>query len=53
MVDVSEGQICTYIFIGPRYPWSDLCVRMSVRPSVTERPFLDLTDVTLVDEKTN
>ena len=22
------------IFIGPRYPWSDLCVRMSVRPSV-------------------
>ena len=32
---------------------SDLWVRMSVRPSVTPRPFADLTDVTLADEDTN
>ena len=36
---------------------SDLWVRMSVRPSVSslmsERPFADLTDLTLADEDTN
>ena len=37
------------VFIGPRCPWSDLCVRMSVSP----RGFVDLTDVTLADEDTN
>ena len=41
--------ICLIIFIGPRYPWSDLCVRMSVRTT----PCVDLTDVTLADEDTN
>ena len=40
------------VFIGPRCPWSDLCVRMSVRPSLTETPCADLTDVTLADEDT-
>ena len=37
------------MFIGPRCPWSDLCVRMSVTP----RGFAYLTDVTLADEDTN
>ena len=32
---------------------SDLWVLMSVRPSVTERLFADLTDVTLADEDSN
>ena len=45
------------VFIGPRCPWSDLCVRMSVclsvRLSVTPRACVDLTDVTLADEDTN
>ena len=37
------------IFIGPRYPWSDLWVRFSL----SERGFADLTDVTLADQDTN
>ena len=37
------------IFIGPRCPWSDLWIRVSI----TERAFADLTDVTLADEDTN
>ena len=37
------------IFIGPRYPWSDLWVQVSL----THTPFADLTDVTLADEDTN
>ena len=32
---------------------SDLWVLMSVRPSLTRRPFADLTDVTLADEDSN
>ena len=39
----------TYIFIGPRYPWSDLWVLISE----TGTHFADLTDVTLADEDTN
>ena len=34
---------------GPRCPWSDLWIRVSL----THRPFADLTDVTLADEDTN
>ena len=30
-----EKKILCKIFIGPRCPWSDLCVRMSVRLSQT------------------
>ena len=37
------------IVIGPRCPWSDLWIRVSI----TKRPFADLTDVTLADEDTN
>ena len=37
------------VFIGPRCPWSDLWIRVSI----TKRPFADLTDVTLADEDTN
>ena len=37
------------IFIGPRCPWSDLWIRLSL----TEPPFANLTDVTLADEDTN
>ena len=37
------------VFIGPRCPWFDLCVRLSV----TNWCFVDLTDVTLADEVTN
>ena len=37
------------LFIGPRCPWSDLWIRVSL----TERAFADLTDVTLADEDTN
>ena len=36
-------------FIGPRCPWSDLWIRLSL----TERRFWNLTDVTLADEDTN
>ena len=36
------------IFIGPRYPWSDLWVPVSL----TERGCADLTHVTLADEDT-
>ena len=36
-------------FIGPRCPWSDLWVLVSL----TETPCADLTDVTLADEDTN
>ena len=36
------------IFIGPRCPWSDLWVLVSL----TERCCVDLTDVTLADEDT-
>ena len=38
--------MCGVIFIGPTYPWSDLCIRVSQ----TEWPCADLTDVTLADE---
>ena len=41
------------ILIFYRTLGSDLWVRMSVRPSVTETPFVDLTGVTLADEDTN
>ena len=40
------------IFIGPRYPWSDLWVRLSLTFSL-QHLVADLTDVTLVDEDTN
>ena len=42
----------TILFIGPRCPWSDLWVLVSVCPSVQE-VCKDLTDVTLADEDTN
>ena len=35
-----------WVFIGPRYPWSDLWVRVSL----IETHCVDLTDVTLADE---
>ena len=34
------------VFIGPRYPWSHLWLRVSL----SGRPFADLTDVTLANE---
>ena len=37
------------IFIGPRYPWSDLWVQVSL----TKTFFADLSDVTLADDDTN
>ena len=41
--------VINVIFIGPRCPWSDLWIQVSI----TKRPFADLTDVTLADEDTN
>ena len=41
------------IFIGPRCPWSDLCVRMSGCLSVSPPPLWNLTELTLADEDTN
>ena len=38
------------VFIGPRCPWSDLWIRLSLTNSHT---FWNLTDVTLADEDTN
>ena len=40
------------IFIGPRYPWSDLWVQASLTNKLRDL-FADLTDVTLADEDTN
>ena len=40
------------VFIGPRCPWSDLWVRLSLS-IVSETPSANLTDVTLADEDTN
>ena len=37
------------VFIGPRHPWSDLWVRVSLM----ETHCVDLTDVTLADEDNN
>ena len=34
------------VFIGPRCPWSDLWIRVSI----TNTPFANLTDVTLTDD---
>ena len=47
--DAKVDFVVFLIFIGPRCPWSDLCVRMSQ----TNRRCVDLTDVTLADEDTN
>ena len=38
------------LFIRPRYPWSDLCVRSL---KLSERRLWNFTDVTLADEDTN
>ena len=48
IISVSPKTLGT-IFIGPRCPWSDLWVLVSL----THTPFADLTDVTLADEDTN
>ena len=46
---LSKNKLLHFLFfIGPRCPWSDLWVGVSV----TVR-FADLTDVTLADEDTN
>ena len=39
------------VFIGPRCPWGPIYGSGSLK--LTERPFADLTDVTLADEDTN
>ena len=50
---VNTWNLISALFIGPRSPWSDLCVRMSITNKQTTTPFVDLTDVTLADEDTN
>ena len=41
------------VFIGPRCPWSDLWIRLSLTEWVSTTPCWNLTDVTLADEDTN
>ena len=48
----NKHHIKIVLFIGPRYPWSDLWVRLSLTFSL-QHLVADLTDVTLVDEDTN